>query len=114
VITHIVLFRPKPDLTAEQRATFIDALQHALENIPLIKRARVGRRLTLGTLYDQQNPHDFPFVALLEFDREADLRAYLDHPAHQRLGEQFYLTAEAALVFDYDLVEGQRAKELLK
>jgi hypothetical protein len=114
MIAHVVLFRPKADLRDDERRAFVTGLEHALVKIPLIKRARVGRRLTIGRLYDEQNTHDFPFVAILEFDTEDDLRAYLEHPAHQMLGAQFYLTADAALVFDYELLEGPQVRELLE
>jgi hypothetical protein len=113
MIAHVVLFRPKADLTDDQRRAFMAALEHALANIPLIKHARVGRRITLGREYDQQNAQDFPFAAILEFDTEADLRAYLEHPAHQMLGTQFYVTSEAALVFDYALLQGTEVRSLL-
>jgi hypothetical protein len=113
MIAHVVLFRPKTKLRDDQRRAFVTALEHALVNIPLIKRARVGRRLTVGRLYDRQNTHDFPFVAILEFDNEEDLRAYLEHPAHQMLGAQFYVTADAAFVFDYELLEGAQVRALL-
>lgn len=114
MIAHVVLFRPKAGLTDDQRRAFVAALEHALLNIPLIRRARVGRRLTMGRLYDEQNTQDYPFVAILEFDSESDLRAYLEHPAHQMLGAQFYVTFEAALVFDYELLEGRDVRHLLK
>lgn len=110
---HLVLFRPRAALSTDERTALIDALEHALTSIPLIKRARVGRRTTLGRLYDQMNAQDFPFVALLEFETEADLRAYLDHLAHDKLGEQFYLTSESALVYDFDLMDGTAVRELL-
>ncbi|MGH9173372.1 MAG: Dabb family protein [Vicinamibacterales bacterium] len=103
MVAHVVLFRPKPDLPDLERIAFIDALEHALVSIPLIKRARVGRRLTFGRAYDEQNSEQFPYAAILEFEKEADLRQYLDHPAHERLGEQFYHASERALVFDFDL-----------
>jgi hypothetical protein len=113
MIAHVVLFRPKANLSPDERSAFVAALEHALTNIPLIRRARVGKRLTLGRLYDKQNAHDFPFVALLEFATEEDLRAYLEHPAHEMLGAQFYATSEAAMVFDFELREGDLARELV-
>lgn len=113
MIAHVVLFRPKATLGAAERATLVAALEHALNRIQFITRARVGRRITLGRQYEQQHADHYPFAAILEFDNEADLRAYLDHPAHNALGEQFYLTAESALVFDYALMDGDRANELL-
>jgi hypothetical protein len=113
VVAHIVLFRPKPDLDESQRRELAASLQYALTNIPVIKRARVGRRLTLGRLYDRQNLESYPFVAILEFESEADLRLYLDHPAHEALGAQFYTTSAGATVYDFDLIDAARVTELL-
>ena len=92
---------------------FIEALYNALNNISQIKRARVGRRIRLGRLYDDLNIQEFPFVAILEFANEAALRQYLDHPAHEALAQQFYSAAESALAFDFELMEPLRVKELL-
>ena len=113
MVAHVVLFRPKADLTAEQRRMFVAALEHALTTIPLIQHARIGRRLSLGRQYEQLNASDFPFVAILEFANETDLRAYLEHPAHEMLGAQFYITSEAALVLDYELLEGEQIRGLV-
>ena len=113
MVAHIVLFRPKADLTGDQRRAFVTALEHALSSIPLIKNARVGRRITLGRQYDHMNAQAFPFAAILEFESEDDLRLYLEHPAHEMLGAQFYITSEAALVFDYELLRGSEVQSLL-
>lgn len=113
MIAHVVLFRPQAGLTGTERESFIAALEDALTNIPLITRARVGRRIVLGHHYDDQNSHQFPFAAILEFDTEADLREYLNHPAHRALGEQFYYASDAALVFDFEMMEGEQLRELL-
>lgn len=113
MIAHVVLFRPKAQLAEQERDLFFETLERALVNIPLIQRARVGRRVMFGRPYDEQNPHDFPFVAILEFDNEADVLAYLNHPAHRALGQQFYAASESALVFDYALMEGTHAREFL-
>jgi Stress responsive A/B Barrel Domain. len=112
MIAHVVLFRPKRELTAEERQAFVGALEDALTKIDLIKRATIARRIVLGRLYDQ-GATDFPFAAILEFATEADLRAYLDHPAHVNLGRQFYLASEQALALDYEALEGDWVTELL-
>jgi hypothetical protein len=113
VIAHVVLFRPRSDLTDAQRQAFVSALEHALVNITLIRRARVGRRFALGRQYDEQNAQDFPFAAILEFDDREALQEYLEHEAHRALGQQFYFAAESALAFDYELLEGVDAGRLL-
>lgn len=109
---HIVLLRPKATLPEADRDRLFTALEHALVNIPMIRHARVGRRVTLGRQYDAQNTQDFPYAAIIEFASEADLRAYLDHPAHGELGQVFFDVAEAALVYDFELLEGEQARRL--
>ena len=98
MVSHVDLRRPRPDLSHAERDPALASLEHAIGNIPMIRRARVGRRITLGREYDRQNASDFPYAAMIEFDTDADLRAYLDHPAHHELSEHFYRAAEAALV----------------
>ena len=114
MIAHVVLFRPKPTLNRAEREAFVDALKHALTEIDLIQRATIGKRVTLGRAYDQQNTADFPFAAILEFATEADLRAYLEHPAHANLGRQFYFASEHALALDYEWLEGDWPRQLLQ
>jgi hypothetical protein len=113
VVAHVVLFRPKPELTSDERRAFLAALQHALTSIPVIQRARVGRRLRLGRQYDSLNPQDFPYAAILEFASDDDLREYLEHPAHEMLGAQFYITSQAAMVLDFELLDGADVSALL-
>jgi hypothetical protein len=112
-IVHVVLFRPKQDLTPDARAALVGALDRALRDIPTIARAHVGRRVAFGRAYDQHNTADFPYAAILEFASAADLGAYLDHPAHAALGEQFYIASDAALAFDFELIDPARVGTLL-
>ena len=114
MVAHVVLFRPKPELTGDDRRAFLAALQHALTSIPVIQRSRVGRRLTLGRQYDSLNPQEFPYAAILEFASEDDLRTYLEHPAHEMLGAQFYTTSQAAMVFDFELLDGDDIRDLMR
>jgi hypothetical protein len=114
MIAHVVLFRPHAELPQAGREALADAFVHALEHIPLIRRARVGRRHRVHRDYEQAVAEDFPFAAILEFDSEADLLAYLDHPAHQELGRRLFESAERTLIYDFAVIEGSRAEELLK
>src|SRR5204863_4294066 len=52
LIAHIVLFRLRPDVPAEDRRALIDVWAAALNDMPMIRRARVGRRLTVGRSYE--------------------------------------------------------------
>jgi hypothetical protein len=110
VIAHVVLFQPRADLSQTERETFAQSFARAVSGIPQLRRARIGERKNFERLYDRLNARSFSHIAFLEFDSEADLRAYLDHPAHQELGKRFYETAEAALVFDFDMKENDEVK----
>jgi hypothetical protein len=107
MIAHVVLFRTRPDLSVEDRLGLGEVLAEALRAIPSIRRARVGRRVTHGRGYEQMMRVDYPFVALLEFDDVAGLQAYLEHPAHAQLATRFFAAFEEALMYDYELREGE-------
>ena len=42
-------------------------------------------RVLHGRAYESLMHVDYQYAAVLEFDDSAGLRAYLEHPAHQRL-----------------------------
>jgi hypothetical protein len=107
VIAHIVLFRPRADLPVSDRESLAEAFAAALRDIPAIRRAWVGRRFTHGRGYEELMRVDYEYAALLEFDDASGLRAYLEHPAHQQLGERFFSAFEDALMYDFELREGQ-------
>jgi len=106
MITHVVLFRPRAGLSPAQRGGLADALRTALETIPSIRRARIGRRVTHGRPYEQLMRVDYEFAALLDFDDLAGLKAYLEHPAHEALATRFFEVLEEALMYDFALNEG--------
>lgn len=102
MISHVVLFRPKPTLTAREQALVLEALRHAIERIPSIRRASIGRRVKLNRPgYETQMTEHFEYSAVFEFDSEEDLRSYLDHPAHAELGKRLFASAEAVLAYDF-------------
>jgi hypothetical protein len=84
-------------------------LATALREIPSIRRARVGRRLTHGRPYEALMRVNYEYAALLEFDDLAGLQAYLQHPAHETLASRFFASFEEALMYDFELKEGADA-----
>jgi hypothetical protein len=113
MIAHVVLFKPRPNLSHAEREALLEAMRVAFTDIPEIKRVRVGRRRILDRAYDATARIDFEYAAVLEFDTEDRLRAYLDHPAHVDLGRQFGATAEAAMVYDYEMIEPDEIRRFL-
>lgn len=108
MVAHVVLYQPRPDLTADERARLDAALSAAIEGIPSIRRVTIGERLRLGTIYESLMSVDYTYAAIFEFDDEAGLRAYLDHPAHRELGELFYSCSTSALAYDYTVATDRR------
>ena len=113
MITHVVLLKPMASLTASEREALLEAMREAFRNIPEIERVRVGKRKLIGSGYEAQMTADYEFACVIEFHDEPALRKYLGHPAHAELGKLFFLTAESALVYDFEMVEPARIRELL-
>ena len=111
MVTHVVLLRPRAGLSADERAGLADALRAAIETIPSIRRARIGRRVTFGRGYEQSMQTNYEFVALLDFDDLDGLRAYLDHPAHEALATRFFQVLDDALMYDFEVEEGLKGLE---
>jgi hypothetical protein len=106
MIAHVVMFKPRPDLSHDDRRGLVEALTRALGDIPSIRRAHVGQRIVHGRPYEALMRVDYPYAAILEFDDVAGLKAYLEHPSHDALGARFFAAFEEALMYDYELQEG--------
>ena len=102
MIAHVVLFRPRATLSDAERDALLASLQHAIKEIAQIKRSFIGKRILLNRAgYETQMAEHFEYSAILEFDSEADLRGYLDHPAHADLGRRLFTAADAVLAYDF-------------
>ncbi len=106
MIAHVVLFRPDPKLSPTNARLFAHAFERAVREIPSIRRVRVGKRVTIGTAYEQLMQSDYPYAAVVEFDNIAGLEAYLAHPAHEDLGLRLFASVEEALVYDFVMEDG--------
>jgi hypothetical protein len=103
VISHVVLLKPRADLTRDDRRGFVALFERALREIPSVRGVRIGRRIAHGAAYESLARDGFEFVAAIDFDDLAGLQAYLHHPAHQALGARFYDTLSAAAVYDFEM-----------
>jgi hypothetical protein len=113
MIWHLVLLKPRPDLTASDRRAFVEAFRRAVTEIPTVRAVRFARRTTHGAGYEQR-AHDVNYLAVIEFDDRAGLETYLSHPAHDELGRCFGRSLAAALVYDFELLsEGKNISEVL-
>ena len=113
MVAHIVLFRPRPDLSHADRLAFIHAFETALTEIPGIRRVRIGRRLRHGRDYERLMAENMEYALVLEFDDLSGLRGYLEHPAHDEVGARFNASIAAGYVYDYEVRDEAALGELL-
>jgi len=113
VIVHVVLFTPKPNLDTGERQRLAEAFAAAVTQIPSVRRARVGRRVTHGRPYEQLMRVDYSHAAVIEFDDVAGLQAYLNDPVHDLLASRFFAAFEHALMYDFDIDDGERGVRTL-
>jgi hypothetical protein len=105
MIVHLVLFTPRADLSDSEHETLRRAVDVAFSRIPSVRRFQVGRRVRLGTSYDEAGLVDYAYCAVIEFVDSSGLREYLAHPAHQDLGRLFYETSAEAFAGDFETVD---------
>ncbi|MGE0128266.1 MAG: Dabb family protein [Blastocatellales bacterium] len=79
-IIHVITVKWKADSTAEQRQKAIDGVKQMASAVPGIKN------VWLKTLRVQGPSQDKPYDAAIaiEFESEAAVKAYADHPAHAK------------------------------
>lgn len=109
MIAHLVLFRPRREISQTERRALADAFSAAVTQIPSVRRARVGRRVTHGRPYEQLMTIDYSYAVIVEFEDVVGLQAYLNHPVHEQLATQFFAAFEHALMYDFEIDEGRDA-----
>lgn len=111
MLTHLVLMKPRPDLSEADRSALVDAFERAVRDIPTVRNVRVGRRVVHGAGYESVAPDTADYLAAIDFDDVAGLQVYLRHPAHDDLGARFGQALSSAVVFDFEVggVEDLRA-----
>jgi hypothetical protein len=116
MVTHLVLMKPRPDLSAEERRGLIDAFERAIAEIPTVRDVRIGRRLVHGAGYEQHAPDAADFFIVIDFEDLEGLQTYLRHPVHESLGVRFGQSLSAAMVYDFEVggIEELRAGRFLQ
>ena len=103
MLTHLVLMKPRADLSPPEGQALIDAFEHAIREIPDVRDVRIGRRVRHGAGYEQSAPDAADYLVTIDFDDLAGLQAYLRHPVHGRLGVSFNSSLSSALVYDFEV-----------
>lgn len=93
---HVVLFKFKPEATAEQVKEIEKAFAELPSKIDSITGYEWGPSESVEKLND-----GFTHCFLVTFKDKAGLEAYLPHEAHKAFGAKLRPILEKALVFDY-------------
>jgi hypothetical protein len=95
MITHIALYRWKPDTTPERIDSFLRSVRGLARAIPEILGIWAG---------PNRHPHgaaEFSHVIIAHFEDEAGLATYRTHPAHAAIAEAVFEMAERRLGVDF-------------
>jgi len=103
MVSHVVLMKPRTDLSDADREAFVSAFERATREIAEVRAVRVGRRVRHGAGYETGVPDAADYLAIIDFDDLAGLQMYLRHPAHVELGARFGRALSSALVYDFEL-----------
>jgi hypothetical protein len=106
MISHIVLFEPKPGLADSDVRDFAQHLKSAMTAVPSVRRATVGRRVEIHSRSDRNfGDATYTFSAVVEFDDSKGLIEYLQHPKHADLGRLFWLHCARTVVLEVESVD---------
>ena len=103
MISHIVLMKPRADLTAAAREAFVAAFERAVREIASVRNVRIGARVVHGAAYEALAPDTADYIAVIDFEDLDGLQQYLEHPAHEELGKRFYASLSSGLAYDFEM-----------
>lgn len=116
MICHVVLFSPRPDADVAIKRALAQQVVEALRGIKSIRRAVVGRAVSIDPGYQRQMGHEaYEFACVIDFDDADGLKDYLNDPAHAELGRLFWAVCERTVVSEVETVDlqSQDAVDLL-
>jgi hypothetical protein len=95
MIKHIVMLKFKPEVSQEQKAELAKTSVGVLGQIPGVKNIIAGRAL------DIEGKPAYDGAVFIDFDDEAKLKAYLEHPVHKAADVQTQSICSDYLVMNY-------------
>jgi len=95
MICHVVFYKMKPGVTAEQQGALVERARQELPRIPGVRNLRTGRSL-------EGAPEGYSVALVMDFENGRALEAYRVDPDHQRFVKEIAgpLVAET-LRFDF-------------
>ncbi len=97
MIQHVVLFKWKPEVTAQQQANALEKLSALPEKIPGIANLSSGKQCSIEGL-----DKGFQYGFVMTFRTVGARNDYLPHPEHQKVVEVLKPLLADIVVLDYE------------
>lgn len=96
MLTHVVLLRPKDDISPSEIATALEHVRALQQAIPGIVSVQAGENLNASN--NQGYTHGF----ILQFADAETFKGYAPHPAHRPVSEELRRISQSIVDFDVD------------
>lgn len=93
MIRHIVLLKPKTEVSADEIATVLDRVRGLQKDIPGMVEVRAGENLSANT-------QGYTYGFVMHFVDAKHFQAYAPHPAHQVVSKELRAICESIIDFD--------------
>jgi hypothetical protein len=94
MITHIVLFKPKPETTQSQIDAALKNIDDLQQVIPEILSVQIGKNL------NESHNQGYTYGFVMQFSSKEHLDIYVQHPAHRTAGRGLVAISESIVDFD--------------
>ncbi len=94
MLSHVVLLKPKAEVSQAEIATALEHVQALQQAIPGIVSVQAGKNLNASN--NQGYTHGF----IIQFENEEIFKGYAPHPAHKPVSEELRSICESIIDFD--------------
>jgi hypothetical protein len=94
MLTHVVLLKPKSEVSQEEIAEALKHVQALQQAIPGIVSVQTGENL------NGSNNHGYTYGFTMQFSTPEVFKGYAPHPAHRPVSEELQRICESIIDFD--------------
>ncbi len=101
MLTHVVLLKPKAEITADEIGAALNRVQALQQAIPGIVSVEAGKNL------NESNNQGYTHGFVMHFIDVKHLKAYASHPAHQVVSEELLRISQSIIDFDIEALSNK-------
>jgi len=96
MLRHVVLLKPKAEITEDEIMAALARVQALQQAIPGIISVEAGKNL------NESNNQGYIYGFAMQFADREDLKVYAPHPAHQVVSEELQRISQSIIDFDVE------------